>query len=767
MALSNQNRSLWCWIGCILLFFQISARKTSASFIRLDQTGRNGFAKRHPPHAEIKTNHHDAENFLSRQESFLFGLPNANDWNDELSQLIEDQKRSSLVEALICPGKSNTNYNGDDSSLLQLYLVGRGTLPTTQNQTMSCLFLSTSSPGQATAGPSLVLPLSSASAKSQLKLLSFAYTAKPISKSVCLPLNALLINRDDGLFDQLPWSSWSVDPQLRNRDAAGNIIDSKYHLGKRDAYNRFMGKDWQARSASLGNLALRVKYMLEKNPNNDVKTDDDEDSDLLDTWQEESSKTLAKRLLELQIRELQMELAEIDYELAVARTQSNEMALQNDGDVSQLQIARQKCESQLMQAQESLALYNNEVDQEGLLISALNRMADMSTNNGKNAAPYRGAMGYAPMLDSREDVDGGILPYTSPYDLLKEIIGDQLNADVIGVVLENTNLLDGTLMLGGGIVLQRRTAKKTVSLSGEEITVSDEDEDYGNLDAKGGTTILVECDADEAVGVALACDMPIRIEPQLWERSNMVVEPCPTDEDTDSNNVYESIPKWTIENTDTLFLVEGEGRNASNMTNVSPLRVPTTTSLFDRLFESSTSSSSSPTPSFPTDNPIQSLDELDTMGNQEKARTLMSLSNFQGKLPRPRVLREAKMMGTENPLDKLLLPLIDESVRRQYLIRDAEQRGDDERVKELQSSKSRRQVAMEKAEEAREYGQDDLADRYEEESNVYENLRADVTQDEGSYSRFLDKDEWYERERQARIKRTKKSSFGTLLDGIE
>jgi hypothetical protein len=31
----------------------------------------------------------------------------------------------------------------------------------------------------------------------------------------------------------------------------------------------------------------------------------------------------------------------------------------------------------------------------------------------------------------------------------------------------------------------------------------------------------------------------------------------------------------------------------------------------------------------------------------------------------------------------------------------------------------------------------------------------------------LDRDDWYERERQATAKRVKKSSFGTLLDGIE
>jgi hypothetical protein len=76
------------------------------------------------------------------------------------------------------------------------------------------------------------------------------------------------------------------------------------------------------------------------------------------------------------------------------------------------------------------------------------------------------------------------------------------------------------------------------------------------------------------------------------------------------------------------------------------------------------------------------------------------MSNFEGKLPRPRVLRTIDNTARSNPLDDLLLPLVDESVRRQYRIRDAELRGDTELVRELQNEKSRRQVAKEKAQQA-------------------------------------------------------------------
>lgn len=42
-----------------------------------------------------------------------------------------------------------------------------------------------------------------------------------------------------------------------------------------------------------------------------------------------------------------------------------------------------------------------------------------------------------------------------------------------------------------------------------------------------------------------------------------------------------------------------------------------------------------------------------------------------------------------------------------------------------------------------------------------------MTQDEGSYGRLMDKDEWYERTRSNLSKKLSRKKFGTLLDGIE
>jgi hypothetical protein len=64
-------------------------------------------------------------------------------------------------------------------------------------------------------------------------------------------------------------------------------------------------------------------------------------------------------------------------------------------------------------------------------------------------------------------------------------------------------------------------------------------------------------------------------------------------------------------------------------------------------------------------------------------------------------------------------------------------------------------------------GVDDVAERWDQEADIYSDLRADVTQDEGSYSSFLDRDDWYERDRQSHAKKLDKKKFGTLLDGLE
>ena len=110
-------------------------------------------------------------------------------------------------------------------------------------------------------------------------------------------------------------------------------------------------------------------------------------------------------------------------------------------------------------------------------------------------------------------------------------------------------------------------------------------------------------------------------------------------------------------------------------------------------------------------------------------------------------------------LDEMLIPLVDETIRRQYRIRDAERRNDQQEVERLRNEASPRQVALERSQQAKEEEEllgidnQEAIRLAEEEAELYKALRADITQDEGEYSQYLDRDDWYERETQARIQR--------------
>jgi hypothetical protein len=675
-----------------------------------------------------------------------------NNENDRIQTFREEQTRLSLIESImeLPSGKS----------LLTTQIVGQAQLATSRNQTRTCAVLSSEAEDAFTKSPTpcLFLPLNG---PDQLKLLSFAILNKPISKTILLGLNTLLVNRDDALFDNLPWSTWTVDPAQRNRDAAGNALNKLFHFGKRDAYNRFMGKDWHGESLAMGNLALRLESSIAAAS---AETDDPSSGGNPQQPGDEAA-SLAKRILELQIRELEMDSAECDYQLAVSRTNSPDQ-------VEILQSTKEACLNQLeisqRRLQEMVETPESTRNSAAWISSFLNGIV-RKADSEKNSAPYRGATGYTPMLESRDDPDKNKGSYTSPYDFMREVIEDQLNAQVIGALLENSSLLDGTLALGGALILRRLVATKSVTIAGEQLQISDNEEDFGNEGILGGETVLVECNADEAIGMSIACSVHLRIESDVWERASLMAEPQSVARPTEgSPSIAEALPIWIPLDPELSVLAEGQAGNQSTTERISPLRVlRSTTSLFDALLEPSNNDQSRSSAMFPNDNPIQSLSEYDVLSNDDKARTLMSMSNFEGKLPRPRVLRTIDNSNKSNPLDDLLLPLVDESVRRQYRIRDAELRGDTELVRELQNEKSRRQLAKEKAEQAREMGVDDAAERWDQEADIYGDLRADVTQDEGSYSSFLDRDDWYERDRQSHAKKLDKRKFGTLLDGLE
>jgi hypothetical protein len=558
-----------------------------------------------------------------------------------------------------------------------------------------------------------------------------------VSLPVLLRLNTLAVNRDGGLFDNLPWAAWTIDPQYHLRDAAGRVVAAQYHPGKRDAYNVMLGKDWQGPSRALSSLVRQLREQLSQKDETRSQDDNDEDN-----------QTLATRMLELQIRELQMDLAECDYQLAIARTN-------NAGSLSMGEKERQDLMRQIQVYQARLQELSKRQGSAGLVEKMLVGMEDAETDV---QAPYLGASGYAPQRVKGKGEEEMVTK--SPYDMFKSIIKGQLKAEVIATLLENTSLLEGTTTLGGVLVLRRLTAVKTTTVAGEVLSIADEDEDFGNDNVLGGELMAVECDSDEAVGMSLACELPLQVEGGIWERSSLMVKAAVPKDRADKLTTWQSMdPELSV-------LMEGQAGNQSVTERVAPVRNSRSTqSLFATLLQPPTATSKE---LFPAENPVQSLAELDRQSNEDKARTLMRMSNFEGRLPRPRVVKESeRTTGEMNALDQLLIPRIDESVRREYYIRQAVKVGDLELAQELESSKSMRQIAREKAEQAKDMGEEDVAVYWEREANLYASLRADVTQDEGSYSRFLDRDEWYERDRLKTAARVDRKKFGTLLDGIE
>lgn len=758
---------------------------------------------------------------------------NNNNGDDENMDSIRTKIiRKRIIDSIMNSGSNtismNTSLDMDDNETslssstdqisVEMKLVGKGVIGPNDDRTLqsNCLFLTkttttTAGDGNLKELPQITcipIPLPSSSSKNILQLLSFAYQNRPISKSLCLTLSPILINRDGSLYDNLPWSTWTIDPSReRTRDAAGNSIDSKYHLGKRDAYNRFMGKDWYGRSFSIGNLAARARFLLDSD-NDDTnedekeevivkemkgkkenKNDDKKEENKEVTMNEDAVKVLAKRVLELEVKEARMAVAAAEEQLAIVRSSTSIVdfeSMQDDVLIANYEMLQDKiqavqdAQSSFEEAEDALSELmgmmtkgtsdgssgddkdsddnGGHLEQESSSSSMLPSLLSMIMKSQKSDAPYRGAIGYKPTIDTKEEMfEKSILPYSSPYELMTEIINEQLNADVIGCIIENTSLFDGGVVLGGALILERRGVPKKVFIDGERIEMNDSYDDFGNDGIQRGYLKIVECDCDEAIGMAITNGLSISIESDVWDKSQVICTlPSPDNEIEGAI----TLPNVDIVDKNIFLETQGDGVQSKGI----PIQVPRDNNdSFGAFFASSGNQEV-----FNTDIPVDSLREYDEMTVKDKAQLLLSLESFKGRLPRPRVLQEAKDSNPNNltmldPLDKLLLPLIDESVRRQILSREAKQQGDGGGSELLDGKKSMRQIAKENAEQAREDGNDDLADVWEKEAELYASLRADVTQDEGSYSSFLDRDEWYERNRRAVAERNKKR-FGSLLN---
>ena len=563
--------------------------------------------------------------------------------------------------------------------------------------------------------PSKVIPLIESCYNSNINKEDY----KP-SKTQLLSLNTLLTNVDNGLFDNLPYSTWSIDNAT---DATGvNAIDAKYHFGKRNAYDRFLGKDWPGRSLSIGNLAKRLLVSIEEQRqegDEEKSIDKNNDDDDISFSQE----SLSKRILEIELLECRTMLAQVEYDLAIYTNNHDldkspsEESISLQQDATKWKNRIQEIENVLQQQQEQLTSDNNTPPSSLSNTKIIKEICDKLINlNTKNPAPYRGAYGYAPYIDTTDNIKEQQSPYRNPFDLLIEIISEQLNANVIGCILENTYILDPNIIqLDGAIVLQRKfpnasstSSMDKVMIEGKEYKVTSSKSTSNNKETNvnnvtSGDILIVECFAYEAVAMSLALNhTDILIDQALWDRlyintntnndsSNM------SDEKNDNYNKMVQIPTVAIneEDQDTTIKVKQEELTNDNVLS-NKISSKTTSSFFSPL-SSSPDDSNPVTTSSNSNVDIQSLQEYDSLSMHKRAQLILSLQP-NTILPRPRTLL-ANVMDDKNnnddPLNKLLLPYIDETIRRDYNIRKAEQDGDAELVKQLKEEKSKRHVLLE------------------------------------------------------------------------
>ncbi|KAJ8902321.1 hypothetical protein NDN08_006728 [Rhodosorus marinus] len=103
----------------------------------------------------------------------------------------------------------------------------------------------------------------------------------------------------------------------------------------------------------------------------------------------------------------------------------------------------------------------------------------------------------------------------------------------------------------------------------------------------------------------------------------------------------------------------------------------------------------------------------------------------------------SKTRTTRGELLMRLIPMIDETVRRAMLVDEAVRREDYGRASELQAERSERSRVKQQLEEAVAEERYLDAQKLQERFDRLTEIRADPTQDEGSYDRYLDQDEWY------------------------
>ena len=295
---------------------------------------------------------------------------------------------------------------------------------------------------------------------------------------------------------------------------------------------------------------------------------------------------------------------------------------------------------------------------------------------------------------------GGIIRLTevirnvrSPYLCFCLAMKHMIGAEVVGLILELTDESSDSIKLGAAAVIARgeETDKWRLTIENSKIPA------FKDInDRKLAPACVVNCHIDEAIGLALALNMPIFTTNKIFLNS-IIDAKLVRDQRSAVCSIYATNPSI-------------------------------------RQSDSKANNAESILPAWEIFNPQKFL----TMSTLEK-RAVLRASNVK-ELPRPREGNEA--------LDAALLDLADDAVRGEvYRLRSLSMSSKDTSTKMTNSNDisddSSRQSLLRRIGEALESGKLEVAEKLRDDFVAKTALRADPTQPEGSYSRFLDQDDWY------------------------
>lgn len=304
----------------------------------------------------------------------------------------------------------------------------------------------------------------------------------------------------------------------------------------------------------------------------------------------------------------------------------------------------------------------------------------VETGQGEAAEAKKAAYNACCFGKGVEGKEGGVF-FASPYGLLLDVVGRRLSASVQELLIDEEDSPRGPGITFGPLVVLHETTMQADAGAG------------AGGGGEQGRGKLVDCLLDEVVGLALELDSPIKMPEDLYEGTAVPTQALQRGAD----GVLSLVAEKDRDN---------EGRVRDLM----------------RLMESV--------------KPAWEIGSAAEFGRLDaQAKRLCLIKSGAEDIPKRR----------QGPLelDLALLPFLDETVRREARIALATARGDWATVEKLQAEKSERGKVKDRLRQAKEEGDEALVAVLEEEYVRLTVAKIDPTQDEGSYQKDLDQDDWY------------------------